>query len=649
MAIFGEIDRNRKTAIYIRISTQMQQTDRQREELLQYAKQCGIAIDEAEDVYTDVISGFKDGETRPSYSILKQKVEDGVYRQILFSEFSRLDRNPSNLLKSIEYYQSKDVYLYFSKQHLWVRDKSDIATQIMVSILAVMSQYEIELFTARGIDGKISAIKNRGVAQGGFTAYGYRSNKVDKRLEINEEEADVVRRIYQCYIDGKSSIEISEMLNTEGVPAPYKTRIEESGEKRVAKGLRVKDYRIDAENIKWRPSTINRLVKNELYIGKRSFLFHEPDPSNPLRADKRKDRKLLTSFVQEEPSLCIVDDETFNQVQQIIAERAYNKNLGLRHDNLLKPLLRCGDCCGRYSVGGGKEGRKYKCYGTVNRKDKPKTCSDGTEVQMKRLDGLVIQLCIRKFADYDLEHETSKRIDEIDKDIAEKRDLVIMQESKIKSGAEKLTAFVRKTLRAVEDEEMAKLIIDEERGKYREEELSLRKSVVRLRSELAVLKSKRSALVKMKGDANLVARQNEIRENRELVKEYVHEFISEITLHRMTKLWSLVIVHFIDGGEMWGTVKNARYRKDEMFYDPLLCSCPEYTSWFLNNQDLSLTYDKETRTITYNGQSEILNADYGHGVVEAGTYTPEEFNAVLKSVGWIGSYPPCQFEKQSKR
>lgn len=649
MAMFGEIDTNRKTAIYIRISTQMQQTDRQREELLQYAKQCGIAIDEAEDVYTDVISGFKDGETRPSYSILKQKVEDGVYRQILFSEFSRLDRKPSNLLKSIEYYQSKDVYLYFSKQHLWVRDKSDIATQIMVSILAVMSQYEIELFTARGIDGKISAIKNRGVAQGGFTAYGYRSNKVDKRLEINEEEADVVRRIYQCYIDGKSSIEISEMLNTEGVPAPYKTRMEESGEKRVAKGLRVKDYRIDAENIKWRPSTINRLVKNELYIGKRSFLFHEPDPSNPLRADKRKDRKLLTSFVQEEPSLCIVDDETFNQVQQIIAQRAYNKNLGLRHDNLLKSLLRCGDCGGRYSVGGGKEGRKYKCYGTVNRKDKPKTCSDGTEVQMKRLDGLVIQLCITRFANYDLEHEASKRIDEIDKEMAEKRDLIDTLQSKIKSESEKINPFIIRILRTVGDEERAKSIIGEELEKHKEEESKLRKSVARLRLELAALKSKKSALVKMKGDANLVARQNEIRKNRELVKEYVHEFISEITLHRMTKLWSLVIVHFIDGGEMWGTVKNARYRKDEMFYDPFYCACLEYTSWFLNNQDLSLTYNRDTKTITYNGQSEILNADYGHGVVEAGTYTPEEFNTILKSVGWIGSYPPYQFEKQSKR
>ena len=38
MSIFGEIDKNRKTAIYIRISTSHQQTNRQREELLDYAK-----------------------------------------------------------------------------------------------------------------------------------------------------------------------------------------------------------------------------------------------------------------------------------------------------------------------------------------------------------------------------------------------------------------------------------------------------------------------------------------------------------------------------------------------------------------------------------------------------------------------------------
>lgn len=645
MMMFGEIDRNRKTAIYIRISTSQQQTDRQREELLNFAHHNDIAIDENNDIYTDVISGFKNGEVRPAYTMLKQKVDDGVYQQILFSEFSRLDRKPSNLLKSIEYYQKKDVRLYFKKQNLWVRDKADLPTSIMISVLAVMSQYEIELFAARGVDGKISAIKNRCVAHGGFTAYGYKSTKTDKRLIIDEGEAEVVRRIFQYYIDGKSSIEISEILNAEGIPAPYKTRIEDARDRRSSKGLQEKEYRFDSD-IKWRPSTINRLVKNRLYIGKRSFTFHEPDPSNPLRVDKRKDRKVLASFEQDEPSLRIVDEDVFNEVQLIVAERRYNKNLGIRHDNLLKPLLRCGDCGSRYSVGGGSGDRKYKCYGTVNRKDKKKTCDVGTELQMRRLDGLVVQLCITRFADYDLETETSKRIKEIEEEISNKKEIVVQQESKIKQESEKLDAFINRTVRMVADEERAKKAIDEEIASFKKIEAELMKSVVRLRSEIAVLVSKKNGLVKVKEDTNLRTRQREIKNNRVLLKEYVQKFITEVTLYRMTKLWSLVIVHFFDGGEMWGAVKNARYKKDELFFDPMYCQCVEYQSWFLNNDEKSLTYDNEAKTITYNGQSKIYNVDYDRkGVIlRAGTYTPEEFSTMLKAAGWIGSYPPYQFE-----
>lgn len=172
MLQFNSPETARRTAIYFRISTNKQQTDRQVVELKEYASKAGITITD-DDIFTDIISGFKDGELRPQYSLLKQKIEAGEYQQILFSEFSRLDRKPSNLLRSIEYYQKHDVHLYIKKQNLWVKDKSDIASQIMISVLAVMSQYEIELFVARGIDGKISAIKNRGINDGGFTAYGY--------------------------------------------------------------------------------------------------------------------------------------------------------------------------------------------------------------------------------------------------------------------------------------------------------------------------------------------------------------------------------------------------------------------------------------------------------------------------------------------
>ena len=140
-----------RTAIYVRISTAQQKTDRQVVELKEYAKSHAITIDE-DDIFIDVISGFKNGEIRPQYSVLKQKVEAGLYDQILFSEFSRLDRKPFNLLKSIEYYR-KGVHLYFKKQNIWIRDKSDISTQIMVSVLAVMSHKNTKYIPASVVVG----------------------------------------------------------------------------------------------------------------------------------------------------------------------------------------------------------------------------------------------------------------------------------------------------------------------------------------------------------------------------------------------------------------------------------------------------------------------------------------------------------------
>ena len=59
---FNQIDEKRRTAIYVRISTAMQKTDRQIEELVAFAKSNRLNFDESTDIYKDIISGFKDGE-----------------------------------------------------------------------------------------------------------------------------------------------------------------------------------------------------------------------------------------------------------------------------------------------------------------------------------------------------------------------------------------------------------------------------------------------------------------------------------------------------------------------------------------------------------------------------------------------------------
>ena len=142
MGLFKEIDTNRRTAIYIRISTSHQQTDRQKEELLAYAKRQNYNISE-ENIYIDVISGFSVGEERAQYSALINKVKQGEINTILFSELTRLGRNSNELLAEVQKLQELNVELYFHKQDLWIKDKQDLGARILLAVLAITASYEI--------------------------------------------------------------------------------------------------------------------------------------------------------------------------------------------------------------------------------------------------------------------------------------------------------------------------------------------------------------------------------------------------------------------------------------------------------------------------------------------------------------------------
>lgn len=151
-----------KVAIYCRISTQMQSTDRQEEELLKYAEQNNYKV---EDVYVDVVTGFSVFEERKRYSDLLKAIDEGKIEIILFSELTRLGRNSTELLSEIQRLQDKGVALYFQKQDLWVRNsKQDLGSKILLAVLAITTTYEIELFAERSLSGKISKITNGGRA-----------------------------------------------------------------------------------------------------------------------------------------------------------------------------------------------------------------------------------------------------------------------------------------------------------------------------------------------------------------------------------------------------------------------------------------------------------------------------------------------------
>lgn len=624
-------------AIYCRVSTQQQTTDRQKEELLKLASERGYEVDNNH-IYIDIISGFKKGEVRPAFSQMITDVEKGEISMILFSEFSRLARNATELLQQINYFKDKNVTVYFQKQNITVDNNvSNIGNTILLHVLAVMSSYEIELFAERTLSGKITKVQQGG-SNSDANAYGYKS--VNKQITINEEEAEAVKNIFQMYAENVSTIDIADYLNANNIPSPYATRSKKFIENRMKKGLEQKEYRFDIDNLKWRASTIARLLSNRLYVGERHITFFKPDPSNTLPTWKREKREKVYEYKEQCEELRIISDELFQAVQDRLSTAKYNKNNAIKHDNLLKHKLICGECGGNFSVGNSSANssaqdgkRTYKCYGIISRKDKERTCETGSEIRQARLDGLVVTYCLKLFAEINIQNMNFKRIEQLK---AENEQLTKILSSK-KQNANKLVESYKSTLKKLikVDNAVVQQLIQEETNNYNKQTTKLNKEISKIEKGIITNKVLLLKLERMSNTYNnLYYKMKEIRGNKGLIKDMINEYIDRIIVYRIDKIWNLIVIKFYSNFELWGTIKAARYKNDEIYYNADFCKYGnEYKAWCIDNTEHCFDYDKVTRKVHYNGKSNLYKN------FKAGEYNFEDFNKLLVETDNLNSYP----------
>ena len=197
-------------------------------------------------------------------------------------------------------------------------------------------------------------------AQGGKPPFGY-SIGVDRKYVINEEEAEVVRIVFDMTIKGYSYREIAKYLNDNG----YRN-----------KGKEFKIYFTD-------------MLRNEKYTGVYIWNLRERKDKLGIRTNRKY--KPSNEIIKIEGGMPkIIDKDIFEKVQQIMNERKINyKYKGPKAKYLLSRVLFCGNC--GYSVSGGytwsgsnKNLRKY--YKCGNKKCK---CKD---INMCYLDKYVKDL-----------------------------------------------------------------------------------------------------------------------------------------------------------------------------------------------------------------------------------------------------------------
>ena len=202
---------------------------------------------------------------------------------------------------------------------------------------------------SKKIKSSLRAKQKEGKFVGGRTPFGYDQDPNDKNhLVINEEQAVVVKRIFDMCLEGLSFFKIAKRLTNEGIktPAQYYSFEWKS------------NYNLKYGQ--WHSKTIRDILTNRMYIGDMV--------QNRRSKVNYKVKKIIKNnpkdyIIVENTHESIIDKETFSEVQKRIP-----KNVGRnekKENHLLDGLLYCGDCGHRISVQARRK-KDNRCYTVCN-------------------------------------------------------------------------------------------------------------------------------------------------------------------------------------------------------------------------------------------------------------------------------------------
>lgn len=323
-------------------------------------------------IYADKgISGTK-SENREDFQRLLTDCRKGKIDYIIVKSVSRFARNTLECLGYIRELKALGIGVYFEEQNI---DTLKCDSELYLVIYAGFAQSESEniskniIWTVRKKfqEGKVTFIYKK--------LLGYKKG-VDGEPEIVPEEAEVVRRIFNMYLEGKSTVEISEILQAEN--------LEFVGKK-----------------FSFSKSMIISILSNEKYVG--DAILQKTYTQEPIEKKRIKnDGELIPMYYVHDSHEAIVSREIFNKVQTELARRKAKAPQssktaitasGKHSKYALTEVMMCGDCGSRYRrVTWSKKGKKKIVWRCINRLDYgTKFCKDGLTVEENTLKEAIVR------------------------------------------------------------------------------------------------------------------------------------------------------------------------------------------------------------------------------------------------------------------
>lgn len=372
-----------KVYTYTRVSTAMQtdgySLDAQKARMKAFADFNDYEI---VGTYEDAGKSGKSIEGRLEFNRMMEDIKsgkDGVSFVLVF-KLSRFGRNAADVLSTLQIMQDFGVNLICVEDGI---DSSRDAGKLMISVLSAVAEIERENIRVQTMEGRIQKARE-GKWNGGFAPYGYQL--IDGKLQINEEEAEAIRVIFDQYVHTD--------IGANGV-AKY---LENHGIHKI--------QRQNGKNPLFDAHLVRLILKNPVYCGKIAYGRRKTEKVHGTRNEYHlveQDNYILVDGQHD----AIIEENVWQAAQvKLLAQAKKYEHVNRGKDtktHLLSGIVKCPVCgagmYGNKSIKCKKDGTKYKDFYYYGCKHRTMTrghkCDYKKQIREELLDDAVAEVIVK--------------------------------------------------------------------------------------------------------------------------------------------------------------------------------------------------------------------------------------------------------------
>ena len=415
-------------------------------------------------------------DQRPGYQAMRRELMSHQKDILIIKDFSRFSRRNGRGLVELEDLRDAGVRIISVGENVDFPNDDDW--------LKIQFYFMINEMPVTDTSKKVKAVIKRRQQDGRWICaapYGYIVNK-RQEFEIVPTEAEIVRRIFQLYIDGWGYKKIANQLTDEGVPTP---RMAERDRKEAAG----EEYRRAVKSA-WAIVTVQGILDNDFYIG----TLRQGKYTRKKINGKECKRDELEHIVIEHHHQEIVDYRTFATAKALREARSTAHYRGQKkYDNVYSGFLECGDCGSPMFAMSRRDIKDaYRC-GEYHKRGL-KGCTSH-HIRVDKLDEL-LKIYVRKVKD-----NSAAMLDRLNADLAKEEEDVAETEQSA-ANLEAVLADLQEELKATKRQRIRDIMKHPDREEtleetYDELESDLLRRIEGIQNQIAMTADKRNTIIQV--------------------------------------------------------------------------------------------------------------------------------------------------------